>query len=217
MKSKFALFCALIMAVLMCSCGTTSPDSSAVATTPEPSPTPAPIDENLCTLFDESLPYYAYPTFSQAEDGSVIISIKADTDNVSNFGNIIYDSLCSADEIFGDYTVRINFWYGNDIQMYFYGDSSYGTITDRRSGESKDIVVKSAEDIAQLFPVLKTKLNAKANGVTDDELTQYNEIMKALDDSSRSEDDILEEISPAYGMTSEELKAWMNEMMEKMY
>lgn len=214
MKTKLVfLILAALLSFSLCACGSTAESAS----TPEPTPTPEPIDEELCLAVSSALPYYAECNFSRADDGDVNVRIKMSTDKVAKYGELIYKSLKMVDSVFPDYHVYIIFWSNNSIPFTYMGTLDHGMLNDSRSGEAKVHSIASMEDLTAYFPMLSFLLNAEANGVSIEEYDRYNSVIDELNDASRTEQEILETLAPQYNMTTEELEAWLYDIMDKIY
>lgn len=213
---KKFIYALLVICLLfsLCACSTSAPEPTS---TPEPASTPEPIDEKASTAVRKALPYYAECDFKRTDTGSVAVTIKMSSDEVSKYGELIYRALKAIDAEFSDYRATILFWSNQDIPISYRGTLSSGSLSDKRSGEMKVTSISSPEDLASFFPSLRFLLNAEANGVSIEEYDRYCQVIDALNDISRTEQEILEEIAPNYDMTAAELEAWMYEMMEKIY
>jgi len=163
MKKILSVVLLLCLGLSLCGCSGSGEKSTP---TSSPAPTQEPIDEELCNRFYDLMPYYAYPEFKRNDSGIVSIKMKVDSEDISHYGDIIYTALCAADDIFGEYTMRINFWNGSTIPITFSGNSSSATIGDSRSGSMKMTEIKSVEDLAQYFPALNLLLDTEKDSGT---------------------------------------------------
>lgn len=165
--------------------------------------------------YQTALPYYASVGIQTDKDGKAYISVSVGGEDITHFGDVIYSALAKAEEMFDTYYADIAM---QNIELSFKGTLKNGTLINGRSGYDRKTEIKSAEELAEIFPALKITLEAEENGVSAEERAMYNEVMDALNaDLSRPEREILEEIAPDYGMTAEELEAWMYAMMDKLY
>lgn len=211
---KKSLYAFLIVCLLVSLCACSAPDPLPA---PSPTPTSEPIDEDATMSIRNALPYYAECDFKRDDDGDVAVTVKISSDEISKYGELIYKTLKTIDAKFSEYNATILFWSNKDIPISYRGTLSSGFFNDKRSGEMKVTSISSPEDLVAFFPTLRFLLNAEENGVSIEEYDRYNAVIDALNDTSRTEQDILEEIAPKYGMTAAELEAWMYEMMDKIY
>ena len=216
MKKTICFALSLIIILMMCAC---SSKSQSPVATPAPSQEvmAEPISEESCEMVRDALPYYAYAEFDTDENGVVKVDVKVDSDDLPHYGDLIFRTLYTAENVFPKYRANIRFWTGKDIPISYMGTLSSGTLNDSRSGSLKMTSIKSANDLTEQFPALQFLLNAVDNGVSFEEYDKYNYITDKLNDMSRTEAEILEELAPEYNMTGEELSAWIYEIMEKIY
>lgn len=173
------------------------------------------VGQEISTVYQAALPRYASAKIQQDAGGKIYITVTVSGDDVTHFGDDIYTALKKAEDMFGEYEANIKM---SGVELSFEGTLEAGTYINGRSGTDKKTTIHSMGELAEIFPALKITLEAEGNGVSAAERAMYNEVMDALNaDWSRPESEIFEEIAPDYGMTAEELEAWMYAMMDKLY
>ena len=117
------------------------------------------------------------------------------------------------------YQIELNQCYedGSIMITFRTSDDGYGELIDWRSGEAKLTEVPTENDLLEQFPASKIE-EQKKNALSEEDLAMYNEVMDILNsDFSKTEDQIYSEIAPNYGMTKDELAAFMKDSLKKIY
>lgn len=238
MKRLMTIFMVLVVAVVLCACGAASsaPDpasSSVPATTETATPTLEPtekheadgleseLEDKICS----ALPFQADVSVGLS-DVITSVNIYLKSSDPTAFGNRVYDAMSVCDEIFDGERYSLFLIDSNpktDKSLTFSSFSSIsggiGTFSVVRSGTSEMHECASFDDLAEFFPALNIYISEKeVEEESPEDMAIYNYVMKKLDDEpNRSEEDIFAEIAPNYGMTVEELRQFIFEMMEKIY
>jgi|GEM_PF-5901158 len=181
---------------------------------------------NIIILLNDEVPYSSI-TVSYSEgvyDLGIIIN---GSDYITYFGNYVVAIKTAFESEFID-TDRGNFYISlrndkNQNMIHFttgsIGDhkaGAYGLIIDDRSTSSKYTALTIVDDLCDLFPATAAYISKAA--LNENDIAIYEAVWDILDTEYwRSEDEILEELAPKYGMTAEELKQFLMDMMEKIY
>lgn len=237
MKRIMTMFMVFIVAVALCACGAASPASDpASSSMPIPTETTAPTleptgkheTEGLETELEDkicnALPFQAYVSVNLSDDVTSMY-ISATASDPTDFGNRVYDTMSVCDEIFGE--EHYSFFlidYNQESEksltfLHFSNLTGLGTFSIDRSGTTETHECESFDDLAEFFPALNIYVSEKeVEEESPEDMALYNYVVKKLDDEpNRSEEDIFAEIAPKYGMTVEELRQFIFEMMEKIY
>ena len=137
----------------------------------------------------------------------------------------VYDSIIACDEVLAEstytlYLIDLNTATGKMLSFHHYNDKDeFGTFFDDRSSPTKITKCSTADDLATSFPALRTHIaELEVAQESPEEMALYKYVMDRLDaEPDRDEMEIFEEIAPEYGMTTDELKQFMFDMMEKVY
>lgn len=147
------------------------------------------------------------------------IAITYEDYDLTFWGNAIFDVKNMCDELVGldDYRLSLCLKQGGEIAMMFHNSiGAYGNITDHQSDEGSITIVNSVDDLIGAFPA--SLLHIKGQQLDQNDMKIYNEVMAALDaDYLTPEDEIYSSLAPEYGMTPDELKAFMDNMLEQIY
>ena len=177
------------------------------------------IKESLLKSLPNDYPISDIEVMSYSDTGNVRFSfhLKNGT-SPTYFGQYVIAARDALNAIHSDparFTVIVN-TDRNDFMFLFDSEpGEYGTLTDYRSGEPKITELNSDDDLASLFPALKIYFSEQ--NIDEERLSIYREVMEALNDTSRTEEEIFEEMAPNYGMTADELKGFMLEVMDEIF
>lgn len=183
-------------------------------------------ENNIIELLDEKVPFLEVVVSREDNIHDLGITITGE-DNITYFGSYIiaaklaFITEFSADER-GNIIVSLRDENNKDIIMYSsdsIGDNisgDYGLLRDSRSGNAKYTALNSVEDLYDVFPV--ASIDAVKSSLDENDMKIYEEVWEVLDTQyDRPEDEIFKELAPKYGMTTEELKLFISDMMEKIY
>ena len=141
-------------------------------------------------------------------------------DYITDYGSYIYYLMEAVADIYPD-VERVEFSLSDGsltnpsfleftARPQLWADIRYGELIDYRSGSPIEY------DIKTLFPAMAA--DGIGSGISQSDLDLYNEVMDILNsDYTRSEEEILEEIAPNYGMTADELYTFLLDVMEQLY
>ena len=218
-----AILLSLITLGLLCACG-----GSSTVPTPSPTPTKDPdvkaYEKELADKIYSSLPFPARVSVKKSDDRTSV-SISPMTSNVTYFGDRVYDTIAVCDEIFGEEVysfslMDLDLKTGNSLLFgYDSGKEGIGTFSDDRSGTLKRYECKTFDDLAEFFPALRIHIaEEEVAEDSQEDIALYRYVMDRLDaEPNRPEEEIFAEIAPEYGITADELKQFIFEMMEKIY
>lgn len=210
------------------STSTTTKATTKATTTAAPEEVIEPkTDDELETLYKDfaakisgRVPYSELSVKNGKKGIFVTVSIDG-LDRITYFGNYIVDSKAAFNEVFSDeYAEELDvvLFDGINIAAFFQNEgykgklSNIALIDDRHSGESKKTYISSDEEICKIFPATREHLGKQ--GVDDEKLKIYEDVMEILNENmDRPEDELLAELAPNYGMTADELKSLLQEVM----
>lgn len=148
-------------------------------------------------------------------------------DNISHFGNFAVEAKHAFEEEFSDQErgeltislldekkgIMVGFSTSNNDEN---ADEKYGVYCNYRVTPWEIVALDSVEDLCKIFPATSQYI---AKGQLDPaDVAIYDEVQAVLEEEYLlSEDEVFEEIAPQYGMTADELKTFMNEMIEKIF
>ena len=147
-------------------------------------------------------------------------------DYITDYGSYIYYLMEAVADIYPD-VERVEFSLSDGsltnpsfleftARPQLWADIRYGELIDYRSGSPIEYDIKTLDDLIALFPAMAA--DGIGSGISQSDLDLYNEVMDILNsDYTRSEEEILEEIAPNYGMTSDELYTFLLDVMEQLY
>lgn len=220
-----------LAALLLSGCGNNAGDSA----TPTPPPTETSSSEpsysleknRLYAILQKTIPD---PVINIREnDGCVDLEVLImDSDDVVDFGTYVLETKAAFEAVFaeeerGSYDVLMSVGGDSSSSLYFssksYSESSgelCGRYTDTRSGSAEIVNIDSDEDLFAIFP--KARTESSKSQLDQDDVAKYNAVMDALNaEPNRPESEIFAELAPQYGMTGDELKQFMRDMMGKIY
>lgn len=113
------------------------------------------------------------------------------------------------------FTVIGNTKSGDFMFIFDSKGGEYGDLTDYRSGEAKTITLADDDDLSSHFPALKIYFSESQ--IDESRLKIYKEVMEAMNDTSKTEEEIFEEMAPNYEMTPDELSSLVRQVMEEIY
>lgn len=223
MRRSAALLLLLSVCVMLCACGSGSQQPAAPAQ-PTKSPEIEAYEHNLSDKISNALSFAASVSVSHGDDRDEI-TIRPAVSDVTHFGDRVYDSIIACDEVLAEsaytlYLMDLNTATGKMLSFHHYNDKDeFGTFFDDRSSPTKISKCSTADDLVAFFPALRTHISElEVAQESPEEMAIYKYVMDRLDaEPDRDEMDLFEEIAPEYGMTAEELKQFMLEMMEKVY
>ena len=116
MKKTICFALSLIIVLMMCAC---SSKSQSPVATPAPSQEvmAEPISEESCEMVRDALPYYAYAEFDTDENGVVKVDVKVDSDDLPHYGDLIFRTLYTAENVFGNLDFVIHDESGNEVTI----------------------------------------------------------------------------------------------------
>ena len=175
----------------------------------------------VCSELKAILPFEC-DVISTEADGKVNVSIfevceELDRDAIDKMGYGIFIAKEYCDSSFSDYDLSVTIFDSSRSSIMLLWKSSFsefGTMIDNRSGEAAVTVFEHAEDMLSFFPKLTSRINSSKLDLHDLEI--YSEVMSELDlRPMDSEETIFKELAPKYGMTHQQLKIFVLDVMEK--
>lgn len=223
MRRIAALLLLLCICTMFCACGSGSRQSAAPAQ-PSKSPEIETYEHDLSDKVSRAIPFAASVSVSHGDDRDEI-TIRPAVSDVTHFGDRVYDSIIACDEVLAEssytlYLIDLNTATGKMLSFHHYNDrDEFGTFFDDRTSPTKITKCSTADDLATSFPALRTHIaELEVAQESPEEMALYKYVMDRLDaEPDRDEMEIFEEIAPEYGMTTDELKQFMFDMMEKVY
>lgn len=146
------------------------------------------------------------------------VAVYLDLLELSNFGGYVYITTQYYSEILKDMGIKSIRVYCGEVSFVTYEGplDIIGILFDGRSGEMKSVHIVSYDELANKFPRLRHVIAAEK--LDPEDVKMFEEIMAILDkNTDRPDEEVFAEISPNYGMTAEELRVWMLEMIDKRY
>lgn len=213
-KTYVALFIALaLLFITACSNGS----NSAANISSQPNNSFDLIHSDLLNI----LPFQCDVTITEV-GGKVSVSICEECSKMSRdvidsmgYGVLLAKEYC--DSSLDDYELSVYIFdlSSSSIPLLWKSNfSDYGTLIDTRSGETNVTIMQSEEDMFSFFPGLLSKINASKLDQHDLEI--YSEVMYELDSRPKdSEEMIITELAQKYGMTHQQLKLFVLDVMEK--
>lgn len=217
-RRHFIFLIAITMTFLMIGCGNTK---NAIESTAEST-------VNEYEWLYEGLREYTTPLsnidISNSGDSvSISITIKPYTftsKSILEMGNTIYYTKQYCDDNLDSYSLYVLLYDREHSSTPFLWRCSpgpdWGTIIDYRSGEAEVTILKDIDALCSFFPALTTEINLSLLDQYDKEV--YLEVMDALDSRTNdSEEIILSDIAPNYGLTPQQLNTFMKDVMQKVH
>lgn len=154
-----------------------------------------------------------------------------ESDDFSLFGTRAYHIINAAHEVFANengFSIRIN----KETSIKKYQDNGFVYIIATDGGNTfcryydnrdetlpynREVKCETPEQLAKFFPALDLRLKEEHN-LTEEELAIWDDVWKKMDDEpDRDEMDIYKELAPTYGMSAEDLDAFIKTLLEKAY
>lgn len=223
MKKCFILLMFLAM-LIVSGCG------AKVENVPDPSPTSSAIPDgdglqndfsSEITRLKALMPSDSKVNISDSEDGIVVTVTINGEGQIPYLGNYFYDVKNECDTLF-DAKYYLQMMLANEGHFllhwnYPFENYAWGRLNDKRSGSDNETYFNSLEDVYGVFPALQAHVSGE-NNLNSTERQIFNEVSAALDaQPDRAEEEIFEEMAPKYGMTADELRQFMFDMMDKIY
>lgn len=212
-----AILAALLL--LVTSCSSTEPAEPAVDETVVQ--LQEQIRSDVTAALEYSVPVQSVVVTTSDAGNTVTVHIADDAD-IAFFGNYVVDVYenCIENDATEDTFVVTQAIDGSAdaILLFLYSgvDFMFGHLSDNRSGETVTTKYTTVDDLAKDFPALSTAAAEAAIDPAD--MTMYEEIMEVLESNlDKSEEELLTELAPQYARTPEELKAFLDEMLIKIY
>ena len=214
MKKVFVIVSMSLFFLFLTACGTSAAPASKVISETS-------LQEDLATEIGESIPY-EYLTVKQAIDTkkyNVTLGIY-NASEITNMASYIENLLDARDAVM-DPSIRGRVFFeqcyedGALMLSFRTTHEGFGELVDSRSGKSTVEKFDSFEEMTAAFPAYTVQQEI-TSGESEEDIAIYNEVMKALNaEPNRPEEEIFVELAPTYGMTSEELKEFMLDIIWK--
>lgn len=206
-------FCALLLVLLICSAAGTA----------------EPITEYQITAALDAALANRIPSGYLLDVGTGLGTVDVNLiglEHLTRYGEYIYYLMLAVEDIFPDaQTVEFSLSDGSTTSPKFlkftahpqiWDGIRYGKLEDFRGPSPVEYDLTTLDDLIALFPAMRTY--GIGSGASQADIDLYNEVMDILEsDYSRSEEEILEEIAPNYGMTPAELYDFLNNMLIAIY
>lgn len=214
MKIITKLFSLTMAILILCGCGNSSVNNF------QPTTEETVCEYNLLPL-SARLPGYANVSVNDNNgipDIFVSLPYSSKTQSVmDDFGVSVYRSLSYCRENFEEFKVSVSIWEQDGIPLLWVSSiSEWGALIDKRSGETKTTVFDTVDDFCAVFPTVNEEVNLDLLEEQDRKI--YLEVIAELDSRPNdSEETILSELSPKYGLTSQQLYIFIKDVSQKVY
>lgn len=222
MKKLIALILVLFMVMSLTACGSSDSRNETTEDT-----IALEHEKNISAALSQKIPTLIVSVTRSATRFDLSVSLQTEA-KVSDFGIYVLEVQAAYEAEFdedlrGNFSVNLPIDGKNPSMIRFssddyteMSDTLSGTLSDSRSGEVVSHDISSIDDLCEFFPA--TTIEIAKSEISDEDLAIYEEVMDILNEQmDRSEDEIFEEIAPNYGMTPEELKQFMRDVMEEIY
>lgn len=214
MKIITKLFSLTMAILILCGCGNSSVNNF------QPTTEETVCEYNLLPL-SARLPRYANVSVNDNNgipDIFVSLPYSSKTQSImDDFGVSVYRSLSYCRENFEEFKVSVSIWEQDGIPLLWVSSiSEWGALIDKRSGETKTTVFDTVDDFCAVFPTVNEEVNLDLLEEQDRKI--YLEVIAELDSRPNdSEETILSELSPKYGLTSQQLYIFIKDVSQKVY